>query len=470
MLTLTRLRIDNSVWHVCRWLYLQELEERKGKKMAKLTFVGGIHPYDGKDLSKDKPIQEVLPKGDLVYPLSQHIGAPAKPIVEKGERVLVGQKIAESGGFVSAPVYASVSGTVKAIEPRRVVTGDSVMSIIVENDGLYEEVGFYPVAPVEKLSREEIIDIVKEAGIVGMGGAGFPTHVKLSPKEPDKIDYVIANCAECEPYLTSDYRRMLEEPEKLIGGLKIMLRLFPNAQGILAVEDNKPDCISLLKQFIKDENNITVKALKTKYPQGAERQIIYATTGRKINSTMLPADAGCVVNNVDTIVSIYRAVVEGKPLMERIVTVTGDAIANPRNFRVRTGMSYSELVEEAGGFKVQPEKIICGGPMMGFAMFDLNVPTTKTSTALLAFSKDDVAAMEPGPCINCGRCVEVCPGRVIPSKLADYAEHFDEEAFLANNGMECCECGCCSFVCPAKRQLTQQIKSMRKLQLAKRKK
>ena len=425
--------------------------------MAKLTFVGGIHPYDGKDLSKDKPIQDILPKGELVYPLSQHIGAPAKAIVEKGERVLAGQKIAESGGFVSAPVYASVSGTVKAIEPRRVVTGDLIMSIVVENDEMYEDVGFYPSAPLEKLSREEIIDIIREAGIVGMGGAGFPTHVKLSPRDPQKIEYVIANCAECEPYLTSDYRRMLEEPEKLIGGLKIILKLFDNAQGILAVEDNKPDCISLLRQLTKDEPGISVKALKTKYPQGGERQLIYATTGRKINSTMLPADVGCVVNNVDTIVAVYRAVMEGRPLIERIVTVTGDAVTSPRNFRVRIGMSYQEILD-------------CGGPMMGFGMFDLNVPTTKTSTALLGLSRDDVSAMEPGPCINCGRCVEVCPGRVIPSRLADYAERFDEEAFLENHGMECCECGCCSFVCPAKRPLTQEIKSMRKLQLAKKKK
>ena len=438
--------------------------------MAKLTFVGGIHPYDGKELSKDMPIMDILPKGELVYPLSQHIGAPAKAIVQKGYRVLAGQKIAESGAFVSAPVYASVSGVVKSIEPRRVVTGDMVMSIVVENDGLYEDVGFFPAAPLDKLSREEIIEIIREAGIVGMGGAGFPTHVKLSPKEPEEIDYVIANCAECEPYLTSDYRRMLEEPEKLIGGLKILLSLFENAQGILAVEDNKPDCIALLRKLTKDETNISVKALKTKYPQGGERHLIYATTGRKINSTMLPADVGCIVNNVDTIVAVYRALTEGRPLMERIVTVTGDAIENPRNFRVKIGMSYQEILEEAGGFRTKPEKIICGGPMMGFAMFDLNVPTTKTSTALLAFTKDEVSALEPGPCINCGRCVEVCPGRVIPSRLADYAERFDEEAFLANHGMECCECGCCSYVCPARRHLTQEIKSMRKMQLAKRKK
>ncbi len=438
--------------------------------MAKLTFVGGIHPYDGKDISKDKPIKAVLPKGDLVYPLSQHIGAPAKPIVEKGDHVLTGQKIAEAGAFVSAPIYATVSGTVKAIEPRRVVTGDNVMSIIIENDGLYDEVEYGPVKPLEEMSKEEIIACVKEAGIVGMGGAGFPTFIKLSPKEPEKIDYVIANCAECEPYLTSDYRRMLEEPEKLIGGLKVSLRLFDNARGILAVEDNKPDCIEILKKLTKEEPRISVKALKTKYPQGAERQLIYAATGRKINSSMLPADAGCVVNNVDTVVAIYHAVMEGKPLMNRIVTVTGDAIADPRNFIVRIGTNYHELIEEAGGFKKDPVKIISGGPMMGFAIFDLDVPTTKTASALLCLTEDDVSAMEPSACINCGRCVEVCPGRVVPRLLADYAENYNEEAFLSHDGMECCECGCCSYVCPAKRPLTQTIKSMRKMQLAKKKK
>ncbi len=438
--------------------------------MAKLTFKGGIHPYDGKELSKDKPIKAVLPKGDLVYPLSQHIGAPARPIVAKGDHVLTGQKIAEAGGFVSAPVYATVSGTVKAIEPRRVVTGDNVMSIVIENDGQYDEVAYPKAKPLAEMTREEIIERIKEAGIVGMGGAGFPTYIKLSPKEPEKIDYVIANCAECEPYLTSDYRRMLEEPEKLVDGMKVYLKLFENARGILAVEDNKPDCIELLKGVARDESRISVKALKTKYPQGAERQIIYAATGRAINSSMLPADAGCVVNNVDTIVAVYHAVYEGKPLMNRIVTVTGDAVADPRNFIVRIGTNYHELIEEAGGFKKDPVKIISGGPMMGFGIFDLDVPTTKTASALLCLTEVDVSRMEPGPCINCGRCVEACPSRLIPSKLADYAEHYEEEAFLSHDGLECCECGCCSFVCPAKRSLTQSIKSMRKMQLAKKKK
>lgn len=438
--------------------------------MAKLTFIGGIHPYDGKDLSKDKPMKAVLPKGDLVYPLSQHIGAPATPIVKKGDRVLTGQKIAEAGGFVSAPIYATVSGTVKAIAPHRVVTGDNVNCIIVENDGLYEEVEYPEVKPLEELSKEEIINLIKEAGIVGMGGAGFPTHVKLSPKEPEKIDYVLVNCAECEPYLTSDYRRMIEEPEKIINGLKVSLKLFDNAKGILAVEDNKPDCIKILKELTKDEERITVKALKTKYPQGAERQLIYAATGRAIHSAMLPADAGCVVNNVDTVVAIQQAVMEGKPLMHRIVTVTGDAIADPRNFKVLIGTNYHELIEEAGGFKQEPVKIVSGGPMMGFGIFDLDVPTTKTASALLCLTEDDVSKWEPSACINCGMCLEVCPSRIMPGALADCAEHYEEEKFVALNGMECVECGCCSFICPAKRPLTQTIKSMRKMQLAKRKK
>ena len=438
--------------------------------MGSGTFRGGIHPYDGKELSRDRVIQDIRPGKELAYLVSQHIGAPAKPIVKKGDRVLAGQMIAEAGGFVSAPVYASVSGVVKGIEKRLTATGGYCDAIIVENDEVYESVAFEETKDITQLSKDEIRGKIQKAGIVGMGGAGFPTHVKLSPKDPDKIEYVIANCAECEPYLTSDYRRMMEEPDKLIGGLKIMLKLFDNAHGILAVEDNKPDCISLLKQMTKNDPQITVKALKTKYPQGAERQLIYATTGRKINSSMLPADVGCIVDNVDTVVAIYRAVTEGRPLMERIITVTGDAVANPRNFRVPIGMSYQELLDIAGGFKQEPEKIICGGPMMGFGMFQLDVPTTKTSTALLALTQDDVSAMEPSPCINCGRCVEACPGRIVPSLLATYAEHFDEEAFVEHNGMECCECGCCSFVCPAKRPLTQEIKSMRKIQLAKKKK
>lgn len=434
------------------------------------TFKGGVHPYDGKDLAKDQPIRRIKPKEILVYPLSQHIGAPASPIVAVGDTVLRGQKIAETGGFVSAPVFASVSGTVKAIEPRHVATGDLVNSIIIENDGEMKETDFHGVEDVASLSKEQIIEKVKEAGVVGMGGAGFPTHVKLSPKEPDKIEFIIANCAECEPYLTADYRRMLENPEELIGGMKIVLRLFDHAKGILGVEDNKPDCIQKLKELTKDEERIEVMPLKTKYPQGGERQLIYATTGRSINSKMLPADAGCIVDNVETLVAINRAVKEGKPVMDRIFTVTGDAVANPGNFEYCIGMSYAEILEEAGGFKENPEKMISGGPMMGFAVFSLEIPTTKTSSSLLCLKKDDVSASEVTACINCGRCVSVCPEQIVPSRLAKMSQFHDSESFEKWNGMECIECGSCSYICPAKRPLAQYIKTMKKQILAERRK
>ena len=439
--------------------------------MLRFTFRGGIHPDDGKAMSKDKPIREDLPKGELVYPLSQHIGAPAKAIVAKGDHVLAGQKIAEAGGFVSANIFASVSGTVKAIEARLGVAGGMQESIVIENDGLYEEVEFSPERKLADISGKEIIEIIKEAGIVGMGGAGFPTHVKYMPKDPSAIDHIIVNCAECEPYLTSDYRRMMEEPEKIVGGLQAAMKIFDGrAKGVLAVEDNKKDAAAKLREAAKGIPDIEVVELKTKYPQGAERQLIFAVTGRQINSSMLPADAGCVVNNCDTIHAIYEAVHFGRPVMKKVMTITGNAIKEPQNLRVRTGTNFRELIEEAGGFTSEPEKIIAGGPMMGIPLISLDVPVVKTSSAILCMTKDEVAACEETACINCGRCVSVCPGRIIPAKLADYAKRHDKESFEKANGMECCECGCCSYICPAKRPLTQYIKSMRKMVLADRKK
>ena len=438
--------------------------------MALLTFKGGIHPDDGKSLAKDKAIVDVKPKGDLVYPVSQHIGAPANPVVAVGDHVLKGQMIAEAGGFVSAPIYASVSGTVKAIAPHLNPTGGRVNSIVIENDGEYKEVEYPAVTPLEDMSKEDILNAIGTAGVVGMGGAGFPTRVKLSPKEPEKIDYIIANCAECEPYITADYRTMIETPEKLVGGMKIILRLFDNAKGIFGVEDNKPDCIEKLRELTKDEPRMEVRILQTKYPQGAERQLIYALTKRAINSSMLPADAGCIVDNVETLVGIHNAVINGKPLMERIVTVSGDAVVRPGNFKVLLGTNHQEVIEAAGGFNCSPEKVISGGPMMGFAMISLDTPITKTSSSILAFEKDVVAASSESACINCGRCVEVCPSRIIPSRLADFAQRFNEEAFLKWNGLECVECGSCSYVCPAKRQLKQSIGAMRKIALANKRK
>lgn len=437
--------------------------EERGKSMKAGTFKGGVHPFEGKDLSKDLPTKKVLPKGDLVFPMSQHIGAPSKPIVSVGERVLMGQKIAEAGGFISAFICSSVSGMVKAIEKRPTVSGNLCDSIVIENDNKYEPIdGFGVKRDYKKLSKEQIRNYVKEAGIVGMGGAGFPTHVKLTPKDDNAIDYVLVNGAECEPYLTSDYRMMLEEPEKIIGGLKVILQLFEHAKGVIAIEDNKPEAIKKLSELAHGEDRIEVKVLKTKYPQGAERQLIYAATGRKINSKMLPADAGCVVNNIDSVIAIYMAVCESTPLIRRIVTVTGDAIETPRNYNVKTGTIYSEVLEEAGGFAKQPEKVISGGPMMGVALFNLDIPITKISSALLCLTHDEVAANEPTACIRCGRCVEACPSKLIPQKMLEYSEKFDDEGFQKIYGMECYECGSCTYVCPAKRRLTQAFKQTRR--------
>ena len=437
--------------------------------MGLLTFKGGIHPYEGKELSKDQPIETYTPKGEMVFPLSQHIGAPAKPLVKKGDRVLKGQVIAEAGGFVSAPIHSSVSGTVKGIESRLTATGTMANAIIVENDQQYEEVEYHPASSLGELSKEEILKRIQDGGVVGMGGAGFPTHVKLSPKNPESIEYILVNGAECEPYLTSDYRRLLEYGEQVVEGLKVMLALFDKAKGYICIEDNKPDCIKKMEDLVRDIPRIEVKTLMTKYPQGGERTLIYATTGREINSSMPPADVGWIVDNVETVTSIYRAVMLGKPVMERTVTVTGDAVSHPKNFMASIGTNMRELVDAAGGFKSTPDKIISGGPMMGFSMYQLDVPCTKTTSAILSFLKDEVSNAHETACINCGRCVTVCPGHVVPARLATFAQHGDMEKFQQYDGMECCECGCCSYICPAKRPLTQSIKSMRKMVLASRK-
>ena len=439
--------------------------------MGKLTFRGGIHPYEGKELSKDHPIEKYLPKGDLVYPLSQHIGAPSVPCVKKGDTVLAGQKIADAGGFVSVPLHASVSGTVKGIEKRLNATGSMVDCIVIENDQQYQETEFQE-ARLEDLTKEEILNRIKEGGVVGMGGAGFPTHVKLAPKDPSKIEYVLVNGAECEPYITSDYRRMIEEPEKVVKGLQVILTLFDSAKGYICIEGNKPDCIAKMKELVKDIDRIEVKEMMTKYPQGGERTLIYAATGREINSTMLPADVGCVVDNVETVISVYKAVILGRPVNSRVVTVTGDGIKEPKNLLVLAGTDMSELVDAAGGLKAKIAKAISGGPMMGFALYDLHVPCTKTTSAFLFLEHDAVSEAQEiqTACINCGRCVSVCPGHVLPARLAKLAERGDMAGFEALDGMECCECGCCSYICPAKRPLTQSIKSMRKMVLASRRK
>jgi len=438
--------------------------------MRSRTFKGGIHPYDGKDLTRDKPRIVLEPKGLLVYPVAQHLGAPAKPVVDVGDRVLVGQKIAEAGGYISSCVIASVSGTVRAIEPRLTVGGNDVLSIVIENDDAYTSIdGFGIKRNYKGLSKEGTREIVKEAGIVGLGGAGFPTIVKITPKNQDHIDTIIINAAECEPYLTSDYRMMMEVPDRIITGLGIVLSLFGNARGVIAIEDNKPDAIRVMQGMVANEENMSVSVVRTKYPQGGERTLIYAVTGRQINSSMLPADAGCIVLNVATTEAIYMAVAESTPLIYATMTVTGDAVVNPQNFIVRTGTNYAELVDAAGGFVRNPTKLISGGPMMGVSLYTLDVPVVKTSSAILAYLEDASEDMEPGPCIRCGKCLSVCPSSIAPQKMMELSEDFDEKGFEGIKGMECFECGACTYICPARRRLTQSFKQMRSSILARRK-
>ena len=428
--------------------------------MKQRTFRHGIHPArDGKAYTKDAPIQDYRPTGEAVYPLSQHIGAPAKAIVAVGDEVKVGQMIAEPGGFVSAAICSAVSGKVKAIEPRMTINGRKSPAIVIDNDGAFTPI---PTLGEERdpatLSNEEILTIIRDAGIVGQGGAGFPTHVKLTMKEGVAPDTVIINAAECEPYLTSDYRLMLERPEQLLAGLRVVLQLFPAARGVIGIENNKPEAIRLLRDLTAGDERISVCALKTKYPQGGERMLIHAVTGRDINSKKLPIDAGCVVLNVSTTISIYQAVCRQTPLISTVMTLTGDGVNTPCNVAVPVGTDHAELMEAFGGLKGEPEKLISGGPMMGNAMTDLHVPVVKASSSILAMMQDEVAQWEPSPCIRCGRCVRACPSMLVPAMMGKAADAGDLAAFESLNGMECIECGCCTYVCPAKRRLTQSFK------------
>ena len=439
--------------------------------MGQSTFRGGTHPYEGKELSMSTPIEVMEPGEELVFSMSQHIGAPATPVVAVGDTVKMGQLIGEASGFISANIVSSVSGEVKAVEPRLLSSGAKATCVVIANDGQYEPIeGLGEDRDYTTLSKEEIRQIIKDACIVGMGGAGFPTNVKVTPKNEEDIDYVIVNGAECEPYLTSDYRLMLERAEELVQGLRVVVSLFDKAKGVIAIEDNKPEAIAKMQYLTQDDPKLEVKVLKTKYPQGAERQVIYVVTGRKINSKKLPADAGCIVDNVQTVLAIYDAVCKRTPSMSRVMTLTGDAMARPQNYLVKFGMSHAEVLEKAGGLNGEAEKLISGGPMMGMAMYDLNTPVTKTSSSILAMSRDEVSVWEPTNCIRCGRCATVCPSHLVPQMMAQAAERDDLEYFEKINGMECYECGSCTYVCPAKRRLTQIFKQARRAVMDNRKK
>ncbi len=435
------------------------------------TFTGGVHPKDKKQLSENAQTVRLEAKGDLVYLMNQHIGAPAKPLVKAGDRVLLGQKIAEAGGFVSASVASSVSGTVKSVSLHITQSGDEAMAITVENDNEYEAVpGLGEPRDYEKMSKEEIRAAISSAGIVGMGGAGFPTAVKVTVKDDSKIDYVICNGAECEPYITCDYRLMLERPADAVTGMKILLKLFEKAAGVFGIEDNKPAGIASVAKACEGSERITVMPLKKKYPQGGERMLIKAVTGRKINSAMLPADAGCVVVNYSTLIAIAEAVTKNIPLIRRVVTVTGDAVKEPSNFDVPIGISAQELIDAAGGYIQEPEKLIFGGPMMGAAVYTADLPITKTSSCILAMSRDEAAGLEPAACIRCGKCLYACPEHLMPILLKNTADAGKYKEFEEAHGLECIGCGCCTYVCPAKRRLSQTITMAKKYVLAEKKK
>lgn len=433
------------------------------------TFKRGIHPPDNKEHTKHKPIKVLMPKGDMVFPMVQHIGAPCQPIVKKGDRVLVGQRIGESEAFVSSPIISSVSGTVKAITEMDHPNGFKVESVVITNDHLYEEIeGLNEPLDYENMTNDQMIEVVKNAGIVGLGGATFPTHIKLSPPPDKLIDYIIVNGAECEPYLTSDHRIMLEETDRVIGGLKVILKMFPNAKGVIGVEINKPDAIELLEKASEGEERISICPLKTKYPQGAEKQLIYSVTKREVPSGKLPSEVGCIVQNIDTVVALHRAFNRGRPLMRRIVTVSGGAIKEPQNFKVRIGTSYREVIEAAGGFIEEPAKVISGGPMMGLTMYSIDVPIIKGSSSILCLTEEEAAIPYESNCMRCGKCVEICPMALMPNELNRFSLAGDDDAFSKYNGLDCIECGACSYTCPSKRHLLHSIRTTKKNILAKR--
>ncbi len=439
------------------------------------SFKGGIKPPEHKDTTENIPIRDFMdPEGDMVFLMQQHLGAPCRPVVKVGDRVLRHQLIGEPGGFVSAPVYSSVSGTVKDIRPMLHPNGSMVDAVIIENDHLYEALqGPYQPADYQSLEAEEIRARIRYAGIVGMGGAGFPTFIKLTPPDDKKIEYVLINGSECEPYLTSDYRVMLEDTERLVVGGAIVRKLFPGSVCCFCIENNKPKAIDRVNECIgklfPGDEDFRIVQLMTKYPQGSEKMIISAAAGREVPSGGLPADVGCIVINIDTVIAIYRAVVQARPLQRRIVTVSGTMVKNPGNYRVRIGTSLRELVEYAG-ITEEPAKIIAGGPMMGLSVSTLDIPVIKTSSSVVLLTEKEASHAEESPCIRCGKCVEACPMHLQPYRLADLAERREFDLFEKEFGCECIECGSCSFICPAKRHLTQSIKLGRKTGLANRKK
>ena len=423
------------------------------------SFFGGIHPDENKHLTSEKPIQ-VFPEPDvLVVPLSQHIGAPCKPLVKKGDAVKVGQKIGDNTGLC-VPVHSPVSGIVKAVEMRAHTSGTTMLSVVIENDHectLHEDIQPRTQAQVDELSAEELMEIIHQAGIVGMGGATFPTHVKLS-SGLGKVDTIIVNAGECEPYITADDRLCREMPEKVISGIKVIMKIFGLQKAHIAIENNKPQAAKLLQACLCTEDGITIDILPAMYPQGAEKQLIQAITGRQVPSGGLPAAVGCAVFNAATCKAIHDAVYDGMPLIRRVVTVSGNIVMEPKNLLVPIGTSFNDLME-AVGTSQNPYKVISGGPMMGVTQYDLSVPTTKGTNAVTILKHGGRRRIRHPQCIRCGRCIDACPMRLMPVLMYKALVGGDVEQMKELNMMDCIECGCCAYVCPARIPLVLGFRS-----------
>ena len=435
------------------------------------TFRGGIHPPYNKNLTNNKPIEKATLPKKVIIPMGMHLGAPCEPIVKVGDLVKKGQKIGEAKAFVSVPVHASISGKVTAVEPRPWPGGGPMMSVVIESDGkdeLFE--GVTPSKPFGQLSPDEIKNLIREAGITGLGGAGFPTQVKLSPPPEKGVDTIIVNAAECEPYITADHRLLLERPEDVVLGLEAIMKATGVKKSFIGIENNKLDAVESIQKVLQGKKGIEVVILATKYPQGGEKQLIKAVTGREVPSAGLPMDVGVIVNNAGTCAAIANALKTGLPLIERITTVTGSGIKEPKNLLIRIGTPLIDIIEQCGGFKGTPGKVLMGGPMMGLAQSQLEAPAIKGTSGLLVLEKADVKLFEPSPCIRCARCVDACPIHLLPTNLAKFAENNMWVEAESYHAMDCIECGCCSFVCPAHIPLTQHIRIAKSHIIASRKK
>ncbi len=417
------------------------------------TFKGGIYLCSNKEKTRSNPIKMLDPVETMVFPMQQHRGVICDSLVKKGDYVKMWQRVGDSSAFMSTPIHSSVSGEVAAVEPRPAPGGRMVNSVVIKNDfkdDICEE-------EVPKYSRDNLAEVIRAAGIVGMGGACFPTHIKVSPPAGRKIEMIIVNGAECEPYLTSDHRVMLETPEEVLDGLEVLLSAMSVSRGVIAVENDKPDAINVLRGMLDKYSGIEVRELTVKYPQGSEKQVIKVVSGRRVPSGGLPADVGVIVVNVDTCTAIYRAAKRRMPLARRIVTVSGTIVKQPANFSVRLGMPVGALLEAAGGTTEPLRKLVMGGPMMGQALSSLDAPVIKGTSALLAFGEKDIKQGRELACIRCSRCIRVCPMGLNPAFLCTYSEEGDWEASKKINIMDCFECGSCDYVCPSKRRIVQSI-------------